>query len=260
MTRPRRACTELLQWALPRLGLRWEGFIKVRRQVCKRLDRRRQELQLGSVDDYRAVLEADDAEWAVLEAMCRITISRFYRDAPMWDALRDRLPRLASSGPVRCWSAGCASGEEPWTLRLIAGLDPGAPPLEIVATDADPAMLGRARAARYPAGCLRELPKAWVERAFHRSADAMRLKEEWRDGIVWHAQDLRHGAPGAGFDVVLCRNLAFTYFDEAGQRAALDRLLGALRPGGLLIVGRYEEPPAQRGVTSVGPCGLMAFG
>lgn len=70
-------CVEFLQWALPRLHMRWQGFRKVRGQVCKRIGRRIRELNLGEGADYRTYLESHPAEWSVLDDLCRITISRF---------------------------------------------------------------------------------------------------------------------------------------------------------------------------------------
>ena len=86
-----RECVELLQWAAPRLRLRWDGFRRVRGQVCKRIGRRLHALGLPGVAAYRARLEADPAEWDVLDSLCRVTISRFYRDARVFDVLRDAL-------------------------------------------------------------------------------------------------------------------------------------------------------------------------
>ena len=80
-------CVEFLRWALPRLHLSWPGFRKVRRQVCRRVERRRQELGLADVAAYRARLEERAEEWAVLDGLCRVTISRFYRDRGLWDFL-----------------------------------------------------------------------------------------------------------------------------------------------------------------------------
>lgn len=109
-------CVSFLQWALPRLGFRWPGFRKVRRQVCKRIDRRIGKLKLPGPAAYREYLEQVASEWDVLDQFCRISISRFYRDRRVFDHLRDTvLPELAdaamASGEsvLRCWSAGCAS-------------------------------------------------------------------------------------------------------------------------------------------------------
>lgn len=73
-------CVALLRWALPRLGLRWPGFRRVRRQVCKRIARRIKELGLADVAAYRERLECAPEEWPEFDSLCRITISRFYRD------------------------------------------------------------------------------------------------------------------------------------------------------------------------------------
>jgi hypothetical protein len=122
-----RQCVEFLQWALPQLGLRWPGFRKVRGQVHKRIVRRLRELELTHIAEYRRYLADHPAEWTVLDACLRISISRFYRDRDVFDHLRDSvLPDLARAAQQRgenrliVWSAGCASGEEPYT---VADLD-----------------------------------------------------------------------------------------------------------------------------------------
>lgn len=243
-----------LQWALPRLHLRWPGFRKVRGQVCKRVDRRVRELGLADVGAYRAWLAEHPDEWARLEALCRITISRFYRDRAVFDALAEQvLPtlldavRLRGEEVLRIWSAGCGSGEEPYTLALIwhCALRPRFPGMgiDIVATDADPRMLKRARAARYASGSLRELPAHWRDRAFYREQDGYCLGPAYRRGVRFATQDILKERPGASFDLVLCRNLAFTYFDERRQRWVLKCIGEALHDGGALVVGAHERLP-----------------
>ena len=80
-------CVGFLQWALPRLRLRWPGFRRVRRQVCQRLGRRLRELGLGELQAYQLYLGNHPTEWQVLDGLCRITISRFYRDRTIFVAL-----------------------------------------------------------------------------------------------------------------------------------------------------------------------------
>jgi chemotaxis protein methyltransferase CheR len=90
-------CVEFLQWALPRMQMRWSGFRKVRRQVCRRIQRRMQVLE-KDVQGYREFLEAEPEEWDVLDALCRITISRFYRDRAVFAYLQTTvLPALAEA-------------------------------------------------------------------------------------------------------------------------------------------------------------------
>jgi chemotaxis protein methyltransferase CheR len=245
----------LLRWALPRLGMRWNGFRKVRRQVCKRVDQRRAELHLPTTDAYRTYLSAHASEWAVLDALCRIPISRFFRDRAVFEQLRCTvLPILADAcrargaSTLRAWSAGCASGEEPYSLKLLWEFElrarfPGLG-LEIVATDAAPHMLARARRARYSASSLRDLPQDWIDRAFRPINGEHQLRPEFTTGIEFRCEDIREHCPPGQFDLVLCRNLAFTYFDDALQRDTLERLTNRLVAGGFLLIGIHESLPA----------------
>ncbi len=246
-------CTVFLQWALPRLGFRWPGFRKVRRQVCRRIRRRIAALGLEDFDAYRRYLEHHTGEHAHLDRLCRITISRFYRDRGVFELLEQEvLPWLAenaleSTAPVRAWSAGCASGEEPYSLAIVwrLGVAPRFPSveLEIVASDADPHMLERARRGVYSVGTLRELPAHWRQLAFRRRGETFHLKENVKRRITLLQQDLRTEMPAGPFDLVLCRNLAFTYFDLTLQHRVLRDLTARLRTGGVLVIGCHESLP-----------------
>jgi len=154
----------------------------------------------ADVEAYRAHLARHEEEWRVLDGLCRITISRFYRDRHVFDALRTVvLPELArraqarrASG-LRCWSAGCASGEEPYTLLLIWHLElehrfPEVP-LTVVATDSDGVLLARARRACYPGSSLRDLPGSWKELAFSLAGEELCLDEHFQAGVDFRLQD-----------------------------------------------------------------------
>jgi chemotaxis protein methyltransferase CheR len=247
-------CIAFLQWGLPRLMLRWAGYRKVRRTVCKRLRRRLRELNLDGLAAYRGVLESHPEEWARLDALCRIPISRFYRDRGVFDSLSDRvLPALAADAVARgvrelhCWSAGCASGEEVYTLRIIWDLAilPDHPKLRfaILGTDAEPQMLARAEAARYPAGSLKDLPPAWRAAAFASVGEAFHLRPAFRNDVAFRALDIRRQQPDGPFDLVLCRNLAFTYFAPDSQVEVLRAISARLAPGGYLAIGAHERLP-----------------
>ena len=112
-------CVRFLQWALPRLRLRWAGFRKVRKQVCKRIARRLGQLELPDLAAYVSLLSRRPEEWEHLDGLCRVTISRFYRDRAVFDCLGNEvLPELAAQArargqrALRAWSAGCASGQK----------------------------------------------------------------------------------------------------------------------------------------------------
>jgi chemotaxis protein methyltransferase CheR len=247
-------CVSFLQWALPQLRMRWPGFRKVRKQVCKRIDRRCKELALPDVVAYRAYLEAHPAEWSMLDSLCRVSISRFYRDRGVFDHLRQVvLPVLAELAvtrgerTLRGWSVGCASGEEVYTLSLIWHFElkarfPGLV-FRLVATDADPTMLQRAQRGCYLASSLKELPPAWRDAAFVRTGEAYCLREEFRAGIEFCCQDIRSQQDEETFHLVLGRYLVFTYFEESLQQQILTQITQRLLPGGGLVIGRTESLP-----------------
>ena len=248
-------CVSFLHWALPQLGLAWPGFRRVRRQVCRRIGHRIQELRLPDPTAYRRLLETTPDEWAVLEHCCRITISRFFRDWAVFKQLRDHiLPQLAAGVAeerrhLRAWSAGCASGEEPYSLAILwrLGLDVPTVGVEIVATDVDQDLLERARRALYPPSSLREVPAPWRLVAFEPERQGFRVRPEFREGVSFLQQDLRRENPSGRFDLILCRNVAFTYFDDAGRRATLRRFASLLYPNGVLVIGREEALPEGEG-------------
>jgi chemotaxis protein methyltransferase CheR len=260
-------CVAFLQDALPRLGLVWTGFRRVRGQVCKRLGRRLRALGLAGLDDYRRYLDAHPDEWSVLGELCRVSISRFYRDRRVFDVLRDEgLPRLAEAAARRggrslhAWSAGCAGGEEPYTLALIwnQALAPrfASLALHVIATDADPRALERARRACYSSSSLKELPAGWRESGFRQAGALHCVSDDVRALVELHQQDLREARPDGPFDLVLCRNLAFTYFDRSTRAEVASALASRLVPGGLLVVGAHErlEEPAAVGLRPWPPC------
>ena len=235
-------CVRFLQWALPRMRFRWQGFRKVRGQVWKRIRRRLHDLELVDPDAYRQLLQDQPDEWRHLESLCRVTISRFFRDRGVFEQLGSSV--LPGFSELRCWSAGCASGEEPYSLSLVWRIQLARTRLRILATDSDPHLLARARAALYPRSSLRELPGAWMTRAFCEAPEGFRLRPEYREGVEFRLQDLRHTTPDERFHLVMCRNLLFTYFEEGLQREILHALRTRVLPHGVLVVGSHEHLPA----------------
>jgi chemotaxis protein methyltransferase CheR len=250
-------CVAFLQSVLPRLRLEWSGFRTVRGQVCKRLSRRLRELALDDLAAYRAYLDAHPEEWETLDGLCRITISRFFRDRRVFQALAERgLPELAwralerGNHRVRCWSAGCASGEEPYTVSIAWEMEAARRPrgveLEIVATDVDLRLLERARRARYRRGSIKEVPQGWIDEAFVPEGEEIRLGAAFRRRVKFILQDIREGMPPGPFDLLLCRNLVFTYFEPSLREEVLGRMLELIPDGGLLVLGSHETVPAGR--------------
>ena len=247
------SCICFLQWALPHLHMHWPGFKKVRGQVCKRLSRRLDELKLGDLKSYRMYLQDNPLEWHILDSLCRITISRFYRDKGIYDSLCSQvLPELIErsvrqgDNDLSCWCIGSASGEEPYSLSLLwdlsrindQGLD-----LKILATEIDQRMINRAQKGCYPVSNIRELPSEMRSQAFTREGDLFCIKEQYRKRVKFLQQDIRNAQPDSTFDLILCRNLVFTYFTIELQQDIVQLILLRLKPGGGLIIGSHEELP-----------------
>ncbi len=242
--------------------MRWAGYRRVRGQVCKRIGRRLRALGLAELPAYRARLAADPGEWQALDGCLRVTISRFFRDRGVFSLLAERiLPTAASTARqdgrtrVRLWVAGCASGEEPYSLSIAWRLGPAREVrdvrLAITATDAEPVVLARARAARYAAGSLRDVPPTWRPLAFEAADGSFKLRPPFREGVAFRLADVRREMPAGPFDLVSCRNLAFTYFDEATQRRILAGIARRLRRGGVLVIGAHEVLPSNPWFESV---------
>lgn len=247
-------CVRFLQWALPRLRMRWPGFRKVRGQVCKRISRRMTQLGIATIAGYRDYLREHADEWDLLDGLCQVTVSRFYRDKLMYryladDVLPDLAVRILERGEncLRVWSVGCASGEEPYTMSLIWRLQLlsqfPALSLRLIATDANPAMRRRIADACYAYSSVKDLPPDWRESAFARDAKRYCLKQEYKNDILFVQQDVREASPAETFDLVLCRNLVFTYFAEELQRGILDRIRAVLASDGALVIGIHEKLP-----------------
>ena len=243
-----------LQWCLPKLGLIWPGYRKVRRQVCKRIQRRLESLSLSALADYQRYLETHPEEWTVLDLSCWISISRFYRDKAVFEFLEHEvLPTLARQAltqgecVLRCWSIGCAGGEEPYSLSLLWKLKLHAEfpnvQLMILATDIDEQAVARSRRGCYPPSSLKDLPEDWRAQGFDHTAEDFCIKPEFREPVTLLAQDVRQATPEDRFHLILCRYLAFTYFDAPLQSDTLRRLAERLRVGGALLIGKDERLP-----------------
>lgn len=233
-----------LSEVLPSLGLCPPAHR--RRNIRRRIVRRMESAGIHDFPRYRDLVRRDPAEREALRSLLVVTISRFFRNARVFRVLsREILPRLAAKGTAAAaWSAGCAGGEEPFSLRIAWEELPGEkPPFPVVATDVDPASLERAAAGRYTESSLREVPEALRKRYFTCEGGAYEVREEVRRSVSFRRMDLlRDGSPGR-FDLILCRNAAFTYFGP-GERLSVARTFAAsLEEGGHLVLGRTESLP-----------------
>jgi chemotaxis methyl-accepting protein methylase len=232
-------------------GLSWKGYRKVRRGVKRRLDRYMQELGIRDVEALRLALQNNPEQRREIEQLLTVFISRFFRDRALWKALEQHIlpPILTEPESVKVWSAGCAGGEEVYSLKILweelGRKRPPIPQLEIWATDVHPDALARAQEGVYSASSLKEVPEDWRARYFrplkeNRWAVADFLKE----GIRWRIHNLLTDAPlSRGFRILFLRNNLLTYYREEIAGISMNTALENVSPGGLLVVGAHETLP-----------------
>jgi chemotaxis methyl-accepting protein methylase len=239
---------------LAHFGLSWAGYRKVRKGVKKRLGRHMQETGCQSVADYICAIESDPETRLRFECLTGVSISRFFRDRGLWRKLQERiLPVLAKSPRlVKVWSAGCASGEEVYSFRILwedmRKFCASLPDLSILATDICPEYLNRGRAAIYSSSSLKEVPGPILRLYFEKAAGGKYAVGPWiKEGISWQVHNLLSDPVGTGFDLVFLRNNLLTYYMDEVRIPAFLKVVESLAPGGYLIIGSHESMPVEPG-------------
>lgn len=248
--------TSFLQWALPKMGYRWDGFRKPQNQVLSRIPARIEEIGLsGGFNEYREYLENHPEEWETLDKLCYVTISKFLRDRKVWEYIRDKiLPDLLNDKPISIWSIGCGNGEEAYSLAIISeqltintGRQINPAEIKILATDRNEQVLKRAREGCYPASALKEMTDEEIDSYFQELNDEYeddyQVKKRLKKYIEFEKRDIQDFLPDRAFDLILCRNLVFTYFTEERQVQFLERLKFLLVNGGYFVIGSNELLP-----------------
>ncbi len=234
---------------LEHLNRPWAGYRKVRKGVRKRLCRHMQELGCSTVEQYLAQLACQPGAKTAHERCLRVTISRFFRDRHLWQTLQRRsLPDLVERfpPPARIWSAGCANGEEPYSLAMLWNELRDSPALNLLATDAGKACLARAREGAYSRSSLKEVPDDLREKYFESKKGGRQflIRSHLMTPICWRRHDLLDPLPDAGpFHMILLRNNLLTYYQDPVLQAAFRRIVAALSPGGWLVTGARERLP-----------------
>jgi chemotaxis methyl-accepting protein methylase len=217
--------------------------------VLRRVRNRMISARARSMAEYLDRLVRDPREADALLERLTIKVSRFFRDAASFEALRRALPAVCAArgaGGLRVWSAGCGQGEEAYSLAMLLAEEGAHASRHVVATDIDPAALAAAARGSYSVEALAEVPAALRERYFVRdpAAGTCRVVPEIRARVELRAHDLAGSAAapdGRRFDVVCCRNVLI-YFGPPLQLHVERLLVRSLAPGGLLWLGEAEWP------------------
>lgn len=190
---------------------------------------------------YSAFLDAVPAEWPALMNALTINVTGFFRDAPVFESLVRNViaPMAHGQAPVAAWSAGCASGEEAWTLAMLIAESVGTSRTRVIATDIDIASLHRANGAVYPGELAREIPALLCERWWD-GVDPVAVGPSLRACVRFVQHNMLTETPPAhDLDVITCRNVII-YFSRDAQEALFMKFAEALRLGGVLVLGKVE--------------------
>jgi two-component system CheB/CheR fusion protein len=215
--------------------------------LSRRLDRRIQQLGVGSYDDYVDYLEVHPEEFAALFDTILINVSSFFRDPEAWDVVRDvviaELAARPTDDPIRIWSAGCATGQEAYSaVMLLAetlGPDAVTERVKVYATDLDREALDRARQAEYSAKEVESVPPDLLEKYFRPSGAGYAFSNELRRSVIFGRHDLRQDAPISRTDLLICRN-TLMYFNADVQAQLIHRLHFSVADQGFLFLGKVE--------------------
>jgi two-component system CheB/CheR fusion protein len=236
----------LLDYLKRNRGFDFTGY--KRSTLVRRASKRMAEVGIRDYAGYQDYLEVHPDEFASLFNTILINVTAFFRDPPVWEHVAARvLPALVADkkagDPIRVWSAGCASGEEPYTLAMLLCEALGEAAyrrrVKIYATDVDEEALAVARRAVYSAKDVETVPKELFEKYFERQGTQYPFRPDIRRSVIFGRHDLVQDVPISRIDLLVCRNL-LRYLNAETQAQVLARLHFALNPGGVLLLGKAE--------------------
>jgi chemotaxis protein methyltransferase CheR len=212
-------------------------------------------VQVGSCSlaEYLQALEEKKLLRLECDRLMTVSISRFFRDRALWQTLEhDILPTVIAQGntQVKAWSAGCACGEEVYSLRIVWDLlsrrFEGLPGIDILATDANPLYLEKAKAGVYSKSSLKEIPEslqALFFRSLHEGTNDASIKPAFKKNIRWQTKNLLSGVPKERFHLIFLRNNLLTYYEAGLVADAFRKVIECLEPHGYIIIGAHEKAP-----------------
>jgi two-component system CheB/CheR fusion protein len=236
----------LLDYLKRTRGFDFTGYKRasLERRIIKRMD----SVGVDGFDAYVDYLEVHPDEFLALFNTVLINVTAFFRDPGTWSFLAesvipDLVTRRAGLGPIRVWSAGCASGEEAYTLAILfceaLGVDGFRDSVKIYATDVDEEALAKARQASYSEREVADVPEPLLAKYFEKIEDRFVFRKDLRRHVIFGRHDLIQDAPISRVDMLVCRN-ALMYFNAETQARILARFQFALNPHGVLFLGRAE--------------------
>jgi two-component system, chemotaxis family, CheB/CheR fusion protein len=235
----------LLEFVRDERGFDYTGYR--RPTLMRRFEKRMQDVGADDWQAYRAYLQEHAEEFGELFNTILINVTGFFRDPEAWEVVKDQvIPRVLEDrgdAPIRVWSAGCASGEEPYTIAMLLAEALGEEGfrrwVKIYATDIDDDALTEAREAVFSAKQLENVPDDLRERYFQQHNHGFIFRNDLRRAVIFGRNDLHRDPPISRVDLLVSRNTLMYFAPELQQRILANFYFG-LNRGGFLIVGKAE--------------------
>ena len=241
----------LLDYIQGNRGVDFRGY--KRTSLRRRITLRMSAIEVETFGAYQSHLEADPGEFESLLNTVLINVTSFFRDADAWEVLKSEvIPRIVALSepdkPIRIWSVGCASGQEPFSIAMlfadVLGTSEFCKRVKIYATDLDDDALKVARLATYAPRDIEGVPPELLERYFERTNNHYVFERELRKCVIFGRHNVVHDAPISRIDLLICRNLLI-YLEADTQGVVLPRLHYALNEEGFLFLGKAETQLAR---------------
>jgi len=236
----------LLDYIRSSRGFDFSGY--KRNTLSRRFNKRMGEVGVSNYGDYQDYLQVDPEEFDRLFNTLLINVTSFFRDPEAWlvmcnQVIPDIVDRKARGDSIRCWSVGCASGEEAYTLAIALaehlGIDRFCHQVKIYATDVDQEALQEARHATYSPKSLEPLTSEQIQKYFVPIEENYVFRRDMRRRVIFGRHDLVQDAPISKIDLLICRN-TLMYFNSETQRKVLARFRFALKERGFIFLGKAE--------------------
>ena len=213
-----------------------------------RLKEKLREKNLATPSDYYRLITSSKEEMKSLLDSVTTNLTRFFRNQPHFDALQNyvipeliKIKKETGGRRISIWSAGCSTGEEPYTIAMVLSKHlPQGFTGEVLASDLSLKCLMTAQAGFYTEQKVQGIPDVYLNTYFDKVPDGYQVKKTIMNMVKFDYHNLKHESKRTDFDVVFCRNVLI-YFDEKAQKEVIDRFYRALNPQGFLFIGHSES-------------------
>ena len=213
-----------------------------------RLKEKLREKQLDSIEEYYRLVMSNKEEMKIMLDSVTTNLTRFFRNQPHFDALVNYViphvienKKKTGDTTIKIWSAGCSTGEEPYTIAMIlADVLPPPYKFQITASDISLKCLMTGQSGFYPEARITGVPQKYLDRFFTKNDRGYQVKPELMQTIKFDYHNLRNDSGARNLDIVFCRNVLI-YFDEPAQKNVIDRFWNSMASNSYLFIGHSES-------------------